>query len=88
MSWPSRHRNACQGRPYRDQAAPAWQKAGRCDYNGALSRDSAADGGQGEPVVRPEIGTGDIVVGMLAALGVVVLIALFVWVLRDRMMKK
>jgi len=33
-------------------------------------------------------GTGDIVVGVLATIGVVVLIVLFVWVLRDRMLKK
>jgi hypothetical protein len=32
-------------------------------------------------------GTADIVVGVLAAIGVVVLIALFIWVLRDRMLK-
>ena len=32
-------------------------------------------------------GTGDIVVGVLAALGVVILIAVFIWVLRDRMLK-
>jgi hypothetical protein len=38
--------------------------------------------------VRPEIGTGDIVVGVLAAVGVVVLIVVFVWVLKDRMLKK
>jgi hypothetical protein len=33
-------------------------------------------------------GTADIVVGVLAALGVVVLVVVFVWVLRDRMLKK
>jgi hypothetical protein len=38
--------------------------------------------------MQPEVGTADIVVGVLAALGVIVLIILFVWVLRDRMLKK
>jgi hypothetical protein len=38
--------------------------------------------------MRPEIGTADIVVGVLAAVGVVILIVLFVWVFRDRMLKK
>ena len=33
-------------------------------------------------------GTGDVVVGVVAAIGVVALIVLFVWVLRDRMLKK
>jgi len=33
-------------------------------------------------------GTGDIVVGVLASVGVLVLIIVFVWVLRDRMLKK
>ena len=33
-------------------------------------------------------GTGDIVVGVLASVGVLVLIVVFVWVLRDRMLKK
>jgi hypothetical protein len=31
--------------------------------------------------------TGDVVVGILATIGVVVLVAVFIWVLRDRMMK-
>lgn len=31
--------------------------------------------------------TEDIVIGVLAAVGVVVLIVVFVWVLRDRMLK-
>ena len=38
--------------------------------------------------MKTEIGTGDIVVGVLAAIGVVVLIVVFVWVLKDRMLKK
>ncbi len=38
--------------------------------------------------VRPEYGTEDIVVGVLAALGVVVLIVVFVWVFREVMLKK
>jgi hypothetical protein len=38
--------------------------------------------------MRPEIGTADIVVGVLAAVGVVILIVVLVWVFRDRMMKK
>jgi hypothetical protein len=33
-------------------------------------------------------GTVDIVVGVLAALGVIVLVIVFVWVFRDRMLKK
>lgn len=38
--------------------------------------------------MNPEIGTGDVVIGVLAAIGVVVLIVLFVWVFKDRMLKK
>jgi hypothetical protein len=38
--------------------------------------------------VKPEYGTEDIVVGVLAALGVVVLIVVFVWVFREVMLKK
>lgn len=38
--------------------------------------------------MKPGIGTGDIVVGILAAIGVVVLVVVFVWVLKDRMLKK
>lgn len=38
--------------------------------------------------MNPEIGTADVVVGVLAAIGVVVLIVLFVWVFKDRMLKK
>jgi hypothetical protein len=38
--------------------------------------------------MKAEFGTADIVVGILGALGVVVLIVVFVWVLRDRMLKK
>jgi hypothetical protein len=38
--------------------------------------------------MQPEIGTADIVVGILAALGVVALIVVFVWVIRDRMLNK
>jgi hypothetical protein len=38
--------------------------------------------------MQPEIGTADVIVGILAALGVVVLIVVFVWVIRDRMLKK
>jgi hypothetical protein len=38
--------------------------------------------------VKPDIETSDIVVGVLAALGVVVLIIVFVWVFKDRMLDK
>lgn len=38
--------------------------------------------------MKPEVGTGDVVVGILAAIGVVVLIVVFVWVIKDRMLKK
>jgi hypothetical protein len=38
--------------------------------------------------VKPEIGTGDIVVGVLAALGVVVLIVVFVIVFRSVLNRK
>lgn len=36
----------------------------------------------------PEVGTADIVVGILGTLGVVLLIVVFIWVFRDRMLKK
>jgi hypothetical protein len=32
--------------------------------------------------MKPEIGTEDVVVGILAAIGIVVLIVVFVWVVR------
>jgi hypothetical protein len=35
-----------------------------------------------------QYGTADIVVGVLGALGVVVLIVVFVWVFRERMLRK
>lgn len=35
-----------------------------------------------------EIGTGDIIVGVMGAIGVVVLIVLFVYVVRNVLMKK
>ncbi len=38
--------------------------------------------------MKPEIGTGDIVVGILGAIGVVVLIALFIYVVRDILTRK
>ncbi len=38
--------------------------------------------------MKPDIATSDIVVGVLAALGVVVLIIVFVWVFKDRMLDK
>jgi len=38
--------------------------------------------------MRPDIETPDIVIGVLAAIGVVVLIVLFVWVFKDRMLNK
>jgi len=38
--------------------------------------------------VKLDIETSDIVVGVLAALGVVVLIIVFVWVFKDRMLDK
>jgi len=38
--------------------------------------------------MKPEIGTGDIIVGMLGAIGVVVLIVLFVYVVRNVLLKK
>ena len=38
--------------------------------------------------MKPEIGTGDIVVGILGAIGVVVLIVLFVYVVRNVLTKK
>ncbi len=38
--------------------------------------------------MKPDIGTGDIVVGILGAIGVVVLIALFIYVVRDILTRK
>lgn len=38
--------------------------------------------------MKPEFETADIVVGVLAAIGVVVLILVFAWVLKDRMLNK
>jgi len=38
--------------------------------------------------VKPEFETADIVVGVLAAIGVVVLIIVFAWVFKDRMLNK
>jgi hypothetical protein len=38
--------------------------------------------------MKSEIGTGDIVVGVLGAIGVVVLIALFVYVVKNVLLKK
>lgn len=38
--------------------------------------------------MRPEIGTADIIVGVLAVIGVAVLIVVFVWVFKDRMLNK
>ena len=38
--------------------------------------------------MRPEFETADIVVGVLAVIGVVVLIIVFMWVFKDRMLNK
>lgn len=38
--------------------------------------------------MKPEIGTGDVIVGILGAIGVVVLIVLFVYVVRNMLLKK
>jgi hypothetical protein len=38
--------------------------------------------------MQPEIGMADIVVGILAAIGVVVLIVVFVWVYRTHIQKQ
>lgn len=38
--------------------------------------------------MKSEIGTGDIIVGVLGAIGVVVLIVLFVYVVRNVLMKR
>jgi hypothetical protein len=38
--------------------------------------------------MKPEIGTGDIVVGVLATIGVVVLIVLFIYVVRNVLTRK
>ena len=38
--------------------------------------------------MKPEIGTGDIIVGILGAIGVVVLLALFIYVVRDVLTRK
>lgn len=37
-------------------------------------------------MVNPEITTADVVVGVLAAIGVVVLIVVFIWVFKNRML--
>lgn len=38
--------------------------------------------------MKSEIGTGDIIVGVMGAIGVVVLIVLFVYVVRNVLLKK
>ena len=38
--------------------------------------------------MKPDIGTGDIIVGILGAIGVVVLLALFIYVVRDVLTRK
>jgi hypothetical protein len=38
--------------------------------------------------MKYEVGTGDIIVGLLGAVGVVVLIVLFIYVVRNVLMKK
>jgi hypothetical protein len=38
--------------------------------------------------MKPEVDTGDIIVGVLGAIGVVVLIVLFIYVVRNMLMKK
>jgi len=38
--------------------------------------------------MKPDVGTGDIIVGVLGAIGVVVLIVLFIYVVRDILTKK
>jgi hypothetical protein len=38
--------------------------------------------------MRPEVGTEDVVVGILAAIGIVVLIVVFVWVVREVLKKE
>ncbi len=38
--------------------------------------------------MKPDIGTGDIIVGILGAIGVVVLIVLFIYVVRDVLTRK
>ncbi|MGH7259056.1 MAG: hypothetical protein ACREI9_00050 [Nitrospiraceae bacterium] len=38
--------------------------------------------------MKPEIGTEDVIVGILGAIGVVVLIVLFVYVVRNMLLKK
>ncbi len=38
--------------------------------------------------MKPEIGTEDVVVGILAAIGIVVLIVVFVWVVREVLKKE
>ena len=37
--------------------------------------------------MAPHFGTADVVIGVLAALGVIVLVVVFVWVFKDRMLK-
>jgi len=38
--------------------------------------------------MKPDVGTGDVIVGILGAIGVVVLIVLFIYVVRDVLTKK
>lgn len=38
--------------------------------------------------MNPDVGTGDIIVGILGAIGVVVLIAVFVYVVKNVLLKK
>jgi hypothetical protein len=38
--------------------------------------------------MKPDIGTGDIIVGVLGAIGVVVLLVLFIYVVRNILTKK
>lgn len=38
--------------------------------------------------MQPQYGTADVVVGVLAAIGVLVLIVVFIWVYKDRVQKK
>lgn len=47
-----------------------------------------ADREEGGGGMNPEMGTADVVVGILAALGVLVLIAVFVYVVKTVLLKK
>jgi beta-lactamase regulating signal transducer with metallopeptidase domain len=38
--------------------------------------------------MKPDIGTGDIIVGVLGAIGVIVLLVLFIYVVRNILTKK